>query len=302
MATVHTLASLSYVEGGLCLLTCGMSTQETAVSSRRGPTYDLVMASSETERRWLDYAWAVVNCPESHRRECVLAGGAVPGPGRPDGNDLRWPGYLGRNYDERRGVLCVGAVHRESSPERLASHPIVARTDANLIAGTRAWLSSRRPPGADEEYLEVVRRNYEEALPQWGRWRRHFRELIERHLHMDLTQIAWANLAKCRVSIDLGSKQRKAEGCLQRLCQGTFPIAELVEAIRPVVVLVASLNARSGGEIVDAWKSPSCAPLVYAWQGQSGHDRHNTDPQARPLRQWAPEMAQKARSRFDSTG
>jgi hypothetical protein len=66
---------------------------------------------------------------------------------------------------------------------------------------------------------------------------------------------------------------------------------ELVEAIRPVAVLVAVLRAGTDGDLVTRWSSPSCSPLVFSWQGQSGHDRHNTDPEARPLQQWAPEMA-----------
>jgi hypothetical protein len=146
-----------------------------------------------------------------------------------------------------------------------------------------------------------VRRNYEEALPEWGRWRRHFKALVESYLEMDLTQIAWANLAKCRVSLELGPRQRAAEAPLQRLCQKAFPVSELVEAIRPTLVLVASLNAREGGPIVRTWRSESCAPLVFTWQGQSGHDRHNTAAGARPLSVWAPAMVAAARSAFSAS-
>ncbi len=35
---------------------------------------------------------------------------------------------------------------------------------------------------------------------------------------------------------------------------------------------------------------------VYSWQGQSGHDRHNTDPSERRMEEWAPEMAEEIRS------
>jgi hypothetical protein len=53
---------------------------------------------------------------------------------------------------------------------------------------------------------------------------------------MDRTQIAYTNLAKCRVSIDRGARQRAAEAVLTRLCQRDYPMADLVEAIRPVAV------------------------------------------------------------------
>lgn len=229
------------------------------------------------EAHWLDYAWRVVTCPTDHRSECVAAGGAVPGPGRMDGNELRWPGYLGRRYEAGRGVLCVGAVHREGDPAKHGLDTVPGRTDAELVAATRRWMQKGRGLKADAEYLNALRNSYEEALPSWTRYQRHFRSLIEEHLRMDSTQIAWTNLAKCRVSIDRGSAQRAAEQRLTRLCQTTFPVSQLVAAIRPAAVLVAVLRAGENGDIVADWAAPEWRPLVFAWQGQSGHDRHNTD-------------------------
>lgn len=72
-------------------------------------------------------------------------------------------------------------------------------------------------------------------------------------------------------------------------------LSDLVDRIRPVAVLVAVLKAGSGGPIVSSWESPNASPLVFTWQGQSGHDRHNTDPQALRLSEWAPEMAAQVR-------
>src|SRR5215212_8545264 len=99
---------------------------------------------NDLERRWLDYAWDILNCPEEHRRRCVGAGAAVPGPRRVDGNDLPWPGYLGQDWNPNRGVLCVGAVHREPSPEGEAANPVGARTNAELIECARRWLREGR--------------------------------------------------------------------------------------------------------------------------------------------------------------
>lgn len=253
------------------------------------------VSASEVEDRWLEYAWAVLNTPDRHRAECIAGGGAVPGPGRVDGNELRWPGYLGARYEPGRSVLCVGAVHREATLE-LHADPVIASTDREFIDVARAWLRSGRSAASDAEYLDGLRAAYVRALPSWSRWKRHFRPLVEDYLGMDRTQIAWANLAKCRVSIDRGSKQRAAEGVLTPMCQRQYPMADLVEASRPVAVLVAVLQARPGGDIVRSWSSQTCSPVVYTWQGQSGHDRHNTAPGARPLRQWAPEMAEQVRA------
>ncbi len=248
---------------------------------------------TDVEARWLDYAWDVVDCPDSHRRACEAAGGGIPGPGRVDGNDLRWPGYLGRDYCEGSGVLCVGAVHREAPLAMEATDPIIARTNRELVAGARTWLRAGRSPQSDAAYLERLRSAYEEALPRWPRWRRHFRTLVEDYLSMSSTQIAWTNLAKCRVSIDRGAAERASQATLTRLCQRQFPARELVEAIRPAAVLVAVLGARPGGDLVETWHSPRAAPLVFAWQGQSGHDRMNTDPAARRLSEWGPEAAER---------
>lgn len=251
---------------------------------------------NDLERRWVDYAWGILNCPEEHRRRCVGAGAAVPGPRRVDGNDLRWPGYLGRDWNPNRGVLCVGAVHREPSLESEAGDPIGARTNAELIQFARRWLHVGRSPESDRAYLDSLRNTYEEALPSWSRWKRHFRTLVEDHLGLTVKEIAWTNLAKCRVPIHSGDRARRAEQHLTRLCQAEFaPVSDLVERIRPVAVLVAVLKAGSGGPIVSSWESPNASPLVFTWQGQSGHDRHNTDRQARKLSEWAPEMAAQVR-------
>jgi hypothetical protein len=256
----------------------------------------------ETEERWLDYAWRVVNCPPAHLRLCENAGGARSGPGRVDGLDLRWPGYLGRNYHESQGILCVGAVHLEVPLAELESNPEGFRSDQTQVEAVRTWLTEGRSSGTDEIFLERMRTAYEGVggLPRWQRWRRHFRSLVCDHLGMDETKVAWTNLAKCKCAIHLGSTQRAAQANLVRLCQQEFPVRDLVEAIRPVAVLVSVLNAKANGPIVSTWRSASCDPLVFTWQGQSGHDRHNTDPNARKFRDWTPDAAAQIRARMAS--
>ena len=225
----------------------------------------------------------------------------MPGPGRVDGNEVRWPGYLGRGYQERVGVLCVGAVHREARPEDETGNSVKQRTNAELVNAHRRWARGRSPD-EDSVYLEAVRRAYEDALPHWSRWKRHFLSLVQDHLGMSRTDIAWTNLAKCRVAIHRGNKTRTAWRQLTPLCQQEFsPVGQLVEAIRPGLVLTCVLNAKTGGGIVSSWKSESSSPLVFSWQGQSGHDRHNTDPSRRRLDEWAPDMVAAYKAAISGT-
>jgi hypothetical protein len=247
---------------------------------------------SQTEQRWLAHAWGVVTANEKHLYDCVAAGGATPGPGRVDGNELRWPGYLGRHYREERGVLVVGAVHKEASPANEQRQPVIARTNAMLVEATRRWRATGRGPAADAAYLAAIRTAYEEALPAWKRWQRHFRPLVEDHLGLDHTQVAYANLAKCRVPLS------RSESKVTKLCQRAFPMTQLVEAIRPQAALVAVLHAGAGGNIVSTWRSAHADPVVVSWFGRTGHDQHNTDPHRRKFEDWAPEAAKLIRARL----
>ena len=155
-------------------------------------------ALSDIEQRWLDYAWGLVNCPEGHRRACEAAGGARPRAGAVDGNELRWPGYLGRNY---AGILCVGHINREMTPEAEARMAIpVRRRYAEQILQSRRWIAEGRSPDSDRAYLEVVRTTHEAVVPLWPQWR-DFAKVIEGQLQLDVTHIAWGNLAKCRQAI-----------------------------------------------------------------------------------------------------
>lgn len=189
-----------------------------------------------------------------------------------DGLDLRWPGYLGRNYHESQGILCVGAVHVEVPLAELESNPEGFRSDQTQVEAVRTWLTEGRSSGTDEIFLERMRTAYEGVggLPRWQRWRRHFRSLLCDHLGVDETKVAWPNLAKCKCAIHLGSTQRAPQANLVRLCQQEFPVRDLVEAIRPVAVLVSVLNAKANGPIVSNWRSASCDPLVFTWQGRQG--------------------------------
>jgi hypothetical protein len=252
---------------------------------------------TEVERNWLDYAWRVVNCPDEHRAVCVAAGGAVPGPGRVDGNELRWPGYVGRKWIPGRGVLCVGAVHREADQAKHGGE-VISRTNRELNEATRAWASRGRSTETDEVYLRAVQAAYVDALPTWERWNQHFRPLVNDLLKMNTDEIAWANLAKCRVSIDRGAHQQAAEQKVTRLCQQQFvPMSDLVAALRPAAVLCSVLRAGPGEGIVESWEGVEWSPMVITWFGRTGHDRYNKHPLRRAFSVWAPEAATAIRAR-----
>ena len=241
---------------------------------------------TETESRWLDYAWRVTNCPPEHRRTCESLGGAPVGAARQDGNDLRWPGYLGRRYDQRRGVLCVGHVHRERTGAKLAGAD--AKVEPLLVDAARRWLTLGRSPENDASYLAAVQDAFEEWIPSWSRWSSGFKRVVEDELGMDHTQIGFTNLAKCRYPLE-GSPPIK----LFVHCQETFPVQRLVEAIRPRAVLCGVLQADETGQIVSTWKSQHAQPLVFTW-----HGRQNTDLRGRRLAEWAPEAGRRIRIAF----
>jgi hypothetical protein len=130
--------------------------------ARRAP--DPRRDGDNVDKAWLDYAWHVIACPDTHRSPCSARGGAVPGRGRVDGNELRWPGYLGPRWEPGRGALCVGGVHCEAYPVKHAD-PVLVRTDAELVAAARAWLAESRSPYSDDPYLRPTRDADIDALP-----------------------------------------------------------------------------------------------------------------------------------------
>ena len=240
--------------------------------------------TTPTEARWLDYAWRVATCGPAHRARCELQGGASARPGE-EGNELRWPGYIGRDYQEGTGVLCVGHVHGTNWNDRADS---MARP--RLEAALREWIASRRSDVADRTYLETVRDVFERWLPSWRRWG-HFRVVLDKvgmlEAHdLSVREIAWTNLAKCRAPRGVNNER------LTAFCQRDYPIEEVVEAIRPAAVLTCVKNAYEGGSIVRTWRAPSADSLVFTWDGRRGTDRAG-----RKLRIWAEEAASRIAER-----
>ena len=232
-----------------------------------------------TERRWLDYAWNVVNCPLHHRRGCLIRG-AASGNGVDGGNELRFPGYIGRSYEPGRGVLLVGHVHREPEP-----HMSLPGDPARFVAAHFRWIEHGRSDEADAAFLAEVRRYYGEAVAGWNPWRQFFRRIVEDELGMSLDQVAYANLAKCRQDPNRGTAEN-----LVSYCQGQFPAAQLVDAVRPAGVFVCVIAADPRRGVV-SWRSPSWDPVVYAFEGRNGRDSLK-----RRRDEWLPEAAARVKT------
>jgi hypothetical protein len=236
------------------------------------------MAGTEIKDRWLQYAWEVLRCPPRHVMRCEELGASRPGPGEADGNELRWPGYIGRNFGPEPRVLCVSIAHADPRELQHGQDPRILEVNRRLVATARKWLEGGRLAESDSAYLERTRREYEKA---WDLWRvlAKFRRLVEDHLGLDRTQVAFGNLAKCRVA---GSMERQR---LARYCQRWMPASRLVEATAASMVLVSVIQAGTAGSIVGSWDTAEFHPRVFAFHGRRG-----TDSDGRRMEQWTQEL------------
>lgn len=176
-------------------------------------------------------------------------------------------------------MLCLAAVGRQ--PPQYT--PDQARDYAEMGRVHRTWLEAGRSEDADTDFLERHREYYEVALPTWPRWNNVYRTFVEADLGMDVTQISFGNLAKCRAN------EADTE-LLARVCQQVFPVSELVAALRPIAVVVAMLNARG---IVRSWQGNSHQPLVWTFQGRNGKGQDG-----RRFAEWGPDLADAIRARM----
>jgi len=131
-------------------------------SIKRGPGVDPSHLTI-TEKRWLDYARKVVNASDAHIRACELAGGAPAGVGRDPATALRWPGFIGINYVQGVGVLCVAQVHREGNAE---DEKIDPQFNLDLVEVVTKWKQSQVD---DFTFLQEMRTAYSYWIPRWTR-------------------------------------------------------------------------------------------------------------------------------------
>jgi hypothetical protein len=142
------------------------------------------------------------------------------GEGLDGGNSLTFPGYIGPNYQPEFGLMCVAHVHRE--PENEAD---LIGDPRRFMAAHKTWKRAERSETTDAAFLAEVRRYYKAAASTWGPWRRSFGPVVEDALEMDLSQVVYANLAKCRQQLGKGSAETlavlpAAVPC-RRACQGS---------------------------------------------------------------------------------
>jgi hypothetical protein len=99
--------------------------------------------------------------------------------------------------------------------------------------------------------------------------------------------IAYANLAKCRQLRGASNEP------LIKFCKQEFPMTRLVEAIRPMAVLVCVKHAGPRGSLGVNWRSESFDPYVWAYQGLN-----RQAPDGRWQHEWEPEVIAELKRRL----
>lgn len=187
---------------------------------------------TDLEADWLQYARRLLH-DEAHIRACANAGGSPAHPGVDD-TQLRWPGYLGRDYRDG-GVLCVANVHRD-----FASGGAGTAVRDGIVDSTRRWKDGDLD---DAGYLNAARSAYVRGLRAWTVGGRLGNAL--EILDAPIEAIAYTNAAKCQFP-ETEPKIPKAGAIktgLIRLCVAQNPLTDLVGLLRPAVVLVTAVNA-----------------------------------------------------------
>jgi len=176
-----------------------------------------------------------------------LSNTAAKGTTHPEDQDcssLRFPGYLGRDFEPGAGVLVIYNVHREFHSWRLVSDPSGVITD---FIEASSHLQNAHEPDDDQlaEYITAHRPMYEVGLS--GGWK------VADHLlaalppcdvpitREGLRKIAYVNVS-CAQFPELhpepGDDRRKSN--LKALCSARHPVSQVVDLLRPAIVLCAS--------------------------------------------------------------
>lgn len=214
------------------------------------------------ESDWLDYSWSVLNDAD-HRAECVRAGGRGI-----DDDELRWPGYLGENYSRGR-LMLVANIHRNFDSGGAKVSGLARR----LVENANQWKGGRSEK-SDARYLAELRECYVQGLQLWDVGRR-FRKFVENHVGMDLTHVAYLNVAKCQST--KGTCHR-----LQHLCLERFRLLDLVENLQPRLVLTCSTVVRDGPDL----------GVPQKWF----HQLYGTDEPRNKFDEWAPALAARLKA------
>lgn len=169
-----------------------------------------------------------MHCTPRHLAQCVAATGARQ-TDRLSG-DLRWPGYVGTEYDRAAiRILCAAQVHHG---------PILAETGQ----GIQTILRRIRSSGASPELAGQLANEYEKVVTLWGPWAKFAKVLrgIDPALATPAS-VAYTNIAKCWQD----PTEANRENCRlpMRACQAFYPLSQLRQAIRADIVLVLSTSS-----------------------------------------------------------
>lgn len=106
-----------------------------------------------------------------------------------------------------------------------------------LAAANRSW---RARETSDAVYLEATRRLYRDGLAAWTVGDRLGQVLAASHLTID--QIAYTNAARCQLPPRPRGGHAATQRRLVKACQRWLPLADVVEATRPRLVVTTSAD------------------------------------------------------------
>ncbi len=214
---------------------------------------------SSIEKKWLDYAWRVIS-DDSHIHTCASNGG-----GGIDHPTLRWPGYLGENYEEG-GLVFIANIHRDFNSGRAANTTLAQE----LVECSLRWLENGRSEESDRAYLDETRRCYQFGLERWNIGAR-FGEYLDL-VGLDWRDIVYTNAARCQ-------SLKGPEPRLQRICQAYAPFSDLERFLQPCQILTVSKLIRDEINI----QSPR------HWF----NSRNGIDDRGNRFNEWAPKAAEE---------
>jgi len=183
---------------------------------------------------WVAWARHVAGAQDVHRNTCVQAQtklravsedrwSRIAEPG------LRWPGYLGRNY-QRGGVLSVGIIHTGFASAGLKTAPEVSAA----VGAHQRWVHGDLN---DDEWLAATRSMYRRGLRKGG-W-----DVASNHrfyweqLGETVDSVAYTNAARCQ-----WPGKRPTDRVINE-CLRALPLTDLLDVLQPRLVLCNSAGA-----------------------------------------------------------
>lgn len=250
--------------------------------------------SVEVDRDWLDWARPIVRMEataSAHFSSCrskLQAGSAEYDDIDPT---LRWPGYVGSEWERGRGMLFIGSVHSDFAGVHDADYANRRPIVDDLARANKLWRELEAPTDAqDRGYLEATRSAYTRLIPHWPR-ADHFTKLMTdvfRDREHPYDYAAWTNLAHCRAR-----PRHLSEYPLQAHCSGTkgpYPIAVLVEILKPRAILMPiKPMAGDHGKRFDLGAS-DYAPILRSFPGTGAATWHGRPPEV-----WVRELTEELR-------